>query len=93
MPGNDPRWRNGGGRRSGPDGVEASVPAIEFLSDKSLVGTYYGSGDSGVELPELAELALSGKLDLEAVVSHVEPSRASRRPSTACVVARAHGRS
>ena len=28
-----------------PDGVEATVPAVEFLSDKSLVGTYYGSGD------------------------------------------------
>ncbi len=55
-----------------PDGVEASVPAIEFLSDKSLVGTYYGSGDPAVELPELAELALSGKLDLAAVVSHVD---------------------
>jgi S-(hydroxymethyl)glutathione dehydrogenase / alcohol dehydrogenase len=55
-----------------PDGVEASVPAIEFLSDKSLVGTYYGSGDPAAELPDLAELALSGELDLAAVVSHVE---------------------
>ena len=55
-----------------PDGVEASVPAIEFLSDKSLVGTYYGSGDPAAELPGLAELALSGELDLGAVVSHVE---------------------
>lgn len=55
-----------------PDGVEASVPAIEFLSDKSLVGTYYGSGDPAAELPDLAELALSGELDLPAVVSHVD---------------------
>ena len=55
-----------------PDGVEASVPAIEFLSDKSLVGTYYGSGDPAAELPALAELALSGELDLPAVVSHVD---------------------
>jgi S-(hydroxymethyl)glutathione dehydrogenase / alcohol dehydrogenase len=54
-----------------PDGVEASVPAIEFLSDKSLVGTYYGSGDPAAELPDLAKLALAGKLDLAAVVSHV----------------------
>lgn len=55
-----------------PSGVEASVPAIEFLSEKSLVGTYYGSGDPAAELPDLAELALSGTLDLAAVVSHVE---------------------
>ena len=55
-----------------PDGVEASVPAIEFLSEKSLVGTYYGSGDPAAELPALAELALTGTLDLAAVVSHVE---------------------
>jgi S-(hydroxymethyl)glutathione dehydrogenase/alcohol dehydrogenase len=55
-----------------PSGVEASVPAIEFLSEKSLVGTYYGSGDPAAELPDLAELALTGTLDLAAVVSHVE---------------------
>ena len=40
-----------------PEGVDASVPAIEFLSDKSLKGTYYGSGDPAAELPELAALA------------------------------------
>lgn len=55
-----------------PDGVEATVPATEFLSDKSLVGTYYGSGDPAAELPELAELALAGELDLAAVVTHVD---------------------
>ncbi len=55
-----------------PDGVEASIPAIEFLADKSLVGTYYGSGDPAAELPALAELALSGKLNLAGVVSHVD---------------------
>ena len=54
-----------------PQGVEASMPAIEFLSDKSLRGTYYGSGDPAVELPGLAALALAGDLDLEGVVTHV----------------------
>jgi Zn-dependent alcohol dehydrogenase len=56
-----------------PVGVEASVPAIEFLSDKSLKGTYYGSGDPAAELPDLAELALSGDLDLPRVVTHITP--------------------
>jgi S-(hydroxymethyl)glutathione dehydrogenase/alcohol dehydrogenase len=54
-----------------PVGVEASVPAIEFLSDKSLRGTYYGSGDPAAELPELARLALDGSLDLANVVTHL----------------------
>jgi S-(hydroxymethyl)glutathione dehydrogenase / alcohol dehydrogenase len=51
-------------------GIDVAVPGIEFLSDKSLRGTYYGSGDAGRDLPELAELALAGELDLEGVVSH-----------------------
>jgi len=53
-----------------PRGVDVSVPGIEFLSDKSIRGTYYGSGDAARELPELAALALSGELDLAGVVTH-----------------------
>jgi S-(hydroxymethyl)glutathione dehydrogenase / alcohol dehydrogenase len=55
-----------------PDGVEATVPGGEFLADKSLVGTYYGSGDPAAEIPELAQLALSGDLNLARVVTHVD---------------------
>ncbi|HZO48817.1 MAG TPA: zinc-binding dehydrogenase [Gaiellaceae bacterium] len=55
-----------------PKGVDACVPAIEFLSDKSLRGTYYGSGDPAAELPEYARLALAGALDLARVVTHVD---------------------
>ena len=55
-----------------PEGVEATVPAVEFLSDKSLRGTYYGSGDPAAELPGLAALALAGDLDLGGVVTHFE---------------------
>ena len=54
-------------------GVEVALPAIEFLSDKGIRGSYYGSGDALTDLPELAELALSGELDLAGVVTHVEP--------------------
>lgn len=56
-----------------PDGVEASVPAIEFLNDKSLRGTYYGSGDPAAELPRLAAMVLAGELALAGVVTAVEP--------------------
>ena len=52
-------------------GVEVSLPAIEFLSDKGIRGSYYGSGNPAVELPVLAELATTGELDLSDVVSNV----------------------
>ena len=54
-----------------PAGVEVSLPAIEFLSDKGIRGSYYGSGDPAADLPALAELAVTGKLDLSDVVSNV----------------------
>jgi S-(hydroxymethyl)glutathione dehydrogenase / alcohol dehydrogenase len=53
-----------------PRHVEVSVPGIDFLSDKTLRGTYYGSGDAARELPELAALAVAGDLDLAGVVTH-----------------------
>ena len=59
-----------------PKGVEVSLPAIEFMSDKGIRGSYYGNGDPMVDLPLLAELALAGELDLASVVSHIEPLEA-----------------
>jgi S-(hydroxymethyl)glutathione dehydrogenase / alcohol dehydrogenase len=56
-----------------PKGVEVALPAIEFLSDKGIRGSYYGSGDAAADLPRLAELALAGDLDLGGVVTAVEP--------------------
>lgn len=54
-----------------PLGTEVSLPAIEFLSDKGIRGSYYGSGDPAADLPALAELALAGELDLSDVVTSV----------------------
>jgi S-(hydroxymethyl)glutathione dehydrogenase / alcohol dehydrogenase len=54
-----------------PAGVEVSLPAIDFLSDKGIRGSYYGSGDPAADLPALAELAVTGELDLSDVVTHV----------------------
>jgi S-(hydroxymethyl)glutathione dehydrogenase / alcohol dehydrogenase len=54
-----------------PAGVEVSLPAIEFLSDKGIRGSYYGSGDPAAELPALAELAVTGELDLSGVVTNI----------------------
>jgi S-(hydroxymethyl)glutathione dehydrogenase/alcohol dehydrogenase len=59
-----------------PRGVDVALPAIEFLSDKGIRGSYYGSGDAMADLPWLAQLALSGELDLAGVVTSVEPLEA-----------------
>lgn len=54
-----------------PVGVEASVPAIDFLSEKTLRGCFYGSGNPAREIEELARLVASGGLDVAEVVSHL----------------------
>jgi S-(hydroxymethyl)glutathione dehydrogenase/alcohol dehydrogenase len=54
-----------------PRGVEVSLPAIEFLSEKSIVGSYYGSADPAVTLPGLVDLVRAGRLELADVVSHL----------------------
>ncbi len=59
-----------------PKGAEVHLPAIEFLSDKGIRGSYYGSGDAAADLPRLAALALSGDLDLAGVVTSIEPLEA-----------------
>jgi S-(hydroxymethyl)glutathione dehydrogenase/alcohol dehydrogenase len=52
-----------------PKGVEASLPAIEFLSEKTIRGSYYGSTDMHVLLPGLLGLLANGDLDVGEVVS------------------------
>jgi S-(hydroxymethyl)glutathione dehydrogenase / alcohol dehydrogenase len=54
-----------------PRGVEVSLPAIEFLSEKAIIGSYYGSSDPAATLPGLVELVLSGRIELADVVSHL----------------------
>jgi Zn-dependent alcohol dehydrogenase len=54
-----------------PRGVDVSLPAQEFLSEKGIRGSYYGSGDPARDLAGLVDLASSGVLDLDGVVSHV----------------------
>ena len=56
-----------------PRGLEVSLPAIEFLSDKRIQGSFYGGSGALRDLPYLAELVLVGELDLAGVVTSVEP--------------------
>ncbi len=52
-----------------PRGVEASLPAIDFLSEKTITGSYYGSTDVRLALTELAAMAVDGRLEIGDVVS------------------------
>jgi S-(hydroxymethyl)glutathione dehydrogenase/alcohol dehydrogenase len=52
-----------------PAGVEVSLPAIEFLSEKTITGCYYGSADVHASLGQLAELVVDGRLSLSDVVT------------------------
>lgn len=52
-----------------PVGTEVSLPAIEFLSEKTITGSYYGSTDVHAALGQIAQLVLDGRLDLADVVS------------------------
>jgi Zn-dependent alcohol dehydrogenase len=54
-----------------PRGVDVALPAIEFLSEKSIIGSYYGTGDPVQSLPRLVELVRDGRLELADVVSHL----------------------
>jgi S-(hydroxymethyl)glutathione dehydrogenase / alcohol dehydrogenase len=53
-----------------PAGVDVPIRAIDFSSEKSLLGSFYGSGDPAAQIAELAEMVASGALDLGKVVSH-----------------------
>jgi S-(hydroxymethyl)glutathione dehydrogenase/alcohol dehydrogenase len=53
-----------------PVGVEAQVPAIDFLSEKSLRGSFYGSGNPAAEIADLAALAVEGRIDLAGTITH-----------------------
>jgi len=54
-----------------PPGIEVSLPAIDFLSEKRIMGSYYGSADPTQTFPGLVELVRSGRLQLADMVSHL----------------------
>jgi S-(hydroxymethyl)glutathione dehydrogenase / alcohol dehydrogenase len=54
-----------------PQGIEASLPAIDFLSEKTITGSYYGSTDVHAALGQLMQLVVDGRLNLEDVVSRL----------------------
>lgn len=53
-----------------PIGAEARIAAIDFSSEKSLLGSFYGSGHPAQEISSLADLVVSGQIDLKRTVTH-----------------------
>ncbi|MGQ0849130.1 MAG: alcohol dehydrogenase catalytic domain-containing protein [Actinomycetota bacterium] len=53
-----------------PAGVEARIRAIDFSFEKTLRGSFYGSGDPRREIADLARLVAEGTIDLTRTVSH-----------------------
>ena len=53
-----------------PVGAEVPIAAIDFASEKSLLGSFYGSGNPAREIAALAEEILSGAIDLRRTVTH-----------------------
>ena len=53
-----------------PIGVDAHVAAIDFSSEKSLLGSFYGSGNPATEIASLAEMVVGGQIDLSQTVTH-----------------------
>jgi Zn-dependent alcohol dehydrogenase len=53
-----------------PVGTEARVAAIDFASEKNLLGSFYGSGNPAREIASLAQEIVSGAIDLKRTVTH-----------------------
>jgi S-(hydroxymethyl)glutathione dehydrogenase / alcohol dehydrogenase len=53
-----------------PIGAEVRIPAVDFTSEKTLRGCFYGSARVAAEMPALMRMVAEGRLDLADAVSH-----------------------
>ena len=54
-------------------GRVAEIPLGDFLQEKRLVGSFYGSSQVHVDIPRLVDLYMEGKIQLDPLVSQVRP--------------------
>jgi Zn-dependent alcohol dehydrogenase len=52
-----------------PSGLEVSLPALDFINDKTIRGSFYGSADPATEMPELLAMVHDGRIDVAGAVS------------------------
>ncbi len=72
-----------------PRGVEVSLPAIEFLSEKSILGSYYGSADPFETFPGSSSWCAPDGWSWPTWSRTASRSSRFPRPSIACAAARA----
>jgi len=75
-----------------PRGVEVALPALDFVSDKTIAGCFYGSGNPAAEMPELIGMLMDGRLDVAGAVSDFTDLDGVRPLSSGCAAGRARGR-
>jgi S-(hydroxymethyl)glutathione dehydrogenase / alcohol dehydrogenase len=56
-----------------PDDAAVSVPAMGLRRGKSLVGVFMGDTNPTIDIPKYVQYWREGKLDLDAMISHVVP--------------------
>ena len=54
-----------------PRGVDVPIPALDLISDKTLRGCFYGSGNVLAEMPAVVGMVASGRLRVSDVISDV----------------------
>jgi S-(hydroxymethyl)mycothiol dehydrogenase len=52
-----------------PKGEDVPLPALDFISDKTIRGSFYGSANPAAEMPELIQMLMDGRLDVAGAVS------------------------
>lgn len=50
-------------------GIDIPIPGLAMLSEKKLIGSFYGSSRIHKDMPHILELAQSGKIDLEGLIT------------------------
>ena len=50
-----------------------SIPGNDFLREKKLIGSFYGSASVHADIPKLVDLYMSGKILLDEMVSRRRP--------------------
>ncbi|MFZ5826312.1 MAG: zinc-binding dehydrogenase [Bacillota bacterium] len=53
----------------GPLGSTVALPILDFVAEKSIKGCFYGSARVQTDIPQLLDWAVTGRIDLEGLVS------------------------
>jgi Zn-dependent alcohol dehydrogenase len=52
-----------------PSGIDVSLPALDFINQKTIRGSFYGSANPAADMPELLAMVDDGRIDVAGAVS------------------------